>query len=117
MMGAIGFFVFGGHLALMSVTGMFYPNSNRASGAGWALSVGKLGAILGPALAGFVIAGQPPLIDLFMIAAAPLPIVALGFFLLGRLSEARAAATRAEDGGRGGQTKVEGPVLAGGRAS
>jgi MFS transporter, AAHS family, 4-hydroxybenzoate transporter len=117
MMGAIGFFVFGGHLALMSVTGMFYPNSNRASGAGWALSVGKVGAIFGPALAGIVIASHPPLIVLFMIAAAPLPIVALGFFLLGRLGEAQAVATRAEDEGHSGQTNVEVPVLVGGSAS
>ncbi|GIQ78273.1 MFS transporter [Bradyrhizobium sp. RD5-C2] len=114
MMGVIGFFVFGGHLALMSVTGMFYPNSNRASGAGWALSVGKLGAIFGPALAGFVIASHPPLIDLFLIAAAPLPIVALGFFMLGRLGGAQAVATRAEDGG---QANVEKPVLVHGSAS
>jgi hypothetical protein len=52
-----------------------------------------------------------------MIAAAPLPIVALGFFLLGRLGEAQAVATRAEDEGHSGQTNVEVPVLVGGSAS
>jgi AAHS family 4-hydroxybenzoate transporter-like MFS transporter len=85
MLCAIGFFVFGGHFGLLGVMGMFYPSANRANGVGWALSVGKLGSILGPTLAAFLIAGHASLSQLLMIAAAPLPIVAMGGVVLGRL--------------------------------
>lgn len=112
MLCLIGFFIFGGHFALMSVMGMFYPSSNRASGAGWALSIGKVGAIFGPALAGIVIANNPPLIHLLIAAAAPLPIVALGVFVLGRLNKAGA-----ESESQGAQTQVEEPILVRGNAS
>lgn len=85
MLCAIGFFVFGGHFGLLGVMGMFYPSANRANGVGWALSVGKLGSIFGPTVAAILIAGHASLSQLLMVAAAPLPIVAMGGFALGRL--------------------------------
>ena len=88
MLCAIGFFVFGGHFGLLGVMGLFYPSTNRANGVGWALSIGKLGSIFGPAVAAILIAGHASLSELLMVAAAPLPIVALGGFALGRLEKA-----------------------------
>jgi MFS family permease len=35
-----------------------YPDDLRGPGIGWALAVGRLGAILGPALGGWILAGQ-----------------------------------------------------------
>lgn len=88
MLCVMGFFVFGGHLGLLGVMGLFYPSANRANGVGWALSIGKLGAIVGPGVAGILIASHTSLSSLMMIAAAPLPIVAIGIFTLGRLQMA-----------------------------
>jgi MFS transporter, AAHS family, 4-hydroxybenzoate transporter len=88
MLCVMGFFVFGGHLGLLGIMGLFYPSANRANGVGWALSIGKLGAIVGPGLAAILIANHTSLSSLLMIAAAPLPVVALGSFTLGRLQMA-----------------------------
>lgn len=81
----IGFFVFGGHLGLLGVMGLFYPSNNRANGVGWALSIGKLGSLIGPATAGVLIAAGTSVGHLFMTAAAPQLIVMLGIFALGWL--------------------------------
>jgi AAHS family 4-hydroxybenzoate transporter-like MFS transporter len=85
MLCAIGFFVFGDHFGLLGVMGLFYPSANRANGVGWALSIGKLGSIFGPAVAAILIASHASLSQLLMIAATPLPFVAMGGFALGRL--------------------------------
>jgi AAHS family 4-hydroxybenzoate transporter-like MFS transporter len=45
--------VVGGCGGIISIAGIFYRPAIRASGAGWATSVAKLGAMLGPWLAGF----------------------------------------------------------------
>ncbi len=44
----IGFFVIGGHFGLHSIAGLFYPSTYRGNGAGWAISVAKIGSIAGP---------------------------------------------------------------------
>src|SRR5690606_16451977 len=46
-------FVIGGHGGIISICGIFYRPAIRANGAGWATSVAKFGAMLGPWLAGF----------------------------------------------------------------
>lgn len=47
-----GFFVIGGQLLLYALTSNYYPTEIRATGLGAAVSVGRLGAIVGPLLAG-----------------------------------------------------------------
>jgi AAHS family 4-hydroxybenzoate transporter-like MFS transporter len=46
-------FVVGGHGGIISIAGIFYRPAIRASGAGWATSMAKVGAMIGPWLAGF----------------------------------------------------------------
>jgi len=56
--------------------GKLYPARMRASGLGWALGIGRLGGIAGPALGGYLLAAgaRPPTIFLsccgFMLIAA-----------------------------------------------
>ena len=56
--------------------GKLYPARMRASGLGWALGIGRLGGIAGPALGGYLLAVglRPPTIFLsaygFMLVAA-----------------------------------------------
>jgi len=51
----------GSQLAANGLTGALYPARMRATGVGWALGIGRLGGIAGPALGGFLLAsGWPP---------------------------------------------------------
>lgn len=66
-----GLFVIGGQAAANAFVGNYYPSHVRASGIGWALGVGRLGAILGPYVIGMLIeAGATPH-TLFQICAIP----------------------------------------------
>nr|AAM76773.1 putative transport protein [Delftia acidovorans]AEV57113.1 2,4-D transport protein [uncultured bacterium]AEV57149.1 2,4-D transport protein [uncultured bacterium] len=102
MLCLIGFFVLGGHVGLMGAMGLFYSNANRANGVGWAISIGKFGSIIGPAIAAVLIAANTAISYLFMAAAAPLLMAGMGILVLGRLQKAadhehRMSADRAND--------------------
>ena len=49
---AAGFFVLGGQGALNNATAAWYATEIRSTALGWMLGVGRLGAILGPVIAG-----------------------------------------------------------------
>jgi AAHS family 4-hydroxybenzoate transporter-like MFS transporter len=66
-----GLFVIGGQAAANAFVGNYYPSHVRASGIGWALGVGRLGAVLGPYVIGSLIeAGATPH-TLFELCAIP----------------------------------------------
>jgi AAHS family 4-hydroxybenzoate transporter-like MFS transporter len=69
LVGMIAFALIGGHLGMNSIAGMFYPSALRASGAGWATAIGKIGSILGPLLAGVVLSTSLPTRCVFAVAA------------------------------------------------
>jgi len=50
---AAGFFVNGALSAQHAVTAEIYPTSIRSTGVGWALTIGRFGAICGPLLGGY----------------------------------------------------------------
>lgn len=50
----VGFFVIGGQSAQHAVTGEVYPTYVRSTGVGWALTVGRCGAVCGPILGGLL---------------------------------------------------------------
>jgi benzoate transport len=52
---AIGLFLFGSMVGLYAVTPLLYPAAIRATGMGWAIGVGRLGAILAPLTAGLLL--------------------------------------------------------------
>ena len=51
---AAGFFVNGVQSAQHTVTGEIYPTFVRSTGVGWALTMGRFGAVCGPLLGGFL---------------------------------------------------------------
>ncbi len=51
---AAGFFINGSQSAHHAVTGEIYPTSARSTGVGWALTMGRFGAICGPLLGGYL---------------------------------------------------------------
>jgi AAHS family 4-hydroxybenzoate transporter-like MFS transporter len=79
LVGAIffaGMTIVGSQTGANGACGKLYPARMRASGLGWALGIGRLGGIAGPALGGYLLAAgmRPPMIFLsaclFMVIAA-----------------------------------------------
>jgi AAHS family 4-hydroxybenzoate transporter-like MFS transporter len=73
--------VSGAHFGILSIAGIFYPSSIRASGGGWATSVAKVGGILGPIVGAAVLSSRLPVIRsyaLLAICPAVLFVCALG---------------------------------------
>jgi AAHS family 4-hydroxybenzoate transporter-like MFS transporter len=67
VLGAI--LVSGSHFGILSIAGVFYPSAIRASGAGWATSVAKVGGILGPIIGGAVLSSGLPVIRSYALLA------------------------------------------------
>jgi AAHS family 3-hydroxyphenylpropionic acid transporter len=65
-----GFFVIGGQLVLYAIAPTLYPQAVRGTGIGAAVAVGRIGSILGPLLAGFLLSlGFAP--NVVPVAAIP----------------------------------------------
>ncbi|MFM0721677.1 MFS transporter [Paraburkholderia strydomiana] len=66
-----GFCVIGGQPAINALSATVYPTAIRATGVGWSLGVGRIGAMMGPAIAGQLIRLQWSNGDIFFAAAVP----------------------------------------------
>lgn len=73
----LGFFLQGGYVGLYSVSAKMYPATIRATGIGWALGLGRSGAVIGPYFGGLLIAGGMTMQSSFLIFAGPLVIAAI----------------------------------------
>jgi MFS transporter, AAHS family, 4-hydroxybenzoate transporter len=80
----------GGQVALNAVSATLYPTAARATGVGWALGVGRFGAIVGPFAAGTLMAAGIKLGHLFWLAIIPTLVCAVAVTLL-RLAVNRSA--------------------------
>ncbi len=67
----IGVLFQGGFTGLYAVAAKIYPSDNRSTGVGWAIGLGRAGAIIGPGLAGFLIAAGFTMSANFYIFAIP----------------------------------------------
>ena len=74
----------GGQGSLNTISAMFYPTAIRATGIGWALGVGRIGAVIGPAVGGILVGAgwQPPNAVLANVIPAVIGIVAIVLFHL-----------------------------------
>ena len=68
--------------ALASIS---YDTGARTTGLGWALAVGRIGAIIGPVVVGTAIGMALPVSQLFLLGAIPMLVAAGAVFVLGRL--------------------------------
>jgi AAHS family 4-hydroxybenzoate transporter-like MFS transporter len=92
----IGNGINGGQVALNAVSATLYPTAVRATGVGWALGIGRLGAILGPLAAGSLMSAGIPLGHLFWLAIIPTLTSAIAVVLLrGAVSRSTAASLAA----------------------
>jgi len=72
---------------LNSLSGRIYPPQIRTTGAGWALALGRVGAILGPLLGGLLLGlGFRPK-EIFVVAAVPAFAVTVLMAILGRCGD------------------------------
>lgn len=79
-----GFFVIGTQTSANGISSIVYPASVRATGVGWALGVGRLGAVLGPLVGGFLLAKHWSTSQLFIAAAVPAVVSGLCAMALSR---------------------------------
>jgi len=78
-----GFGVIGGQTAANAVAANSYPTEIRSTGVGWALAIGRLGSILGPSVAGVLVAAQVAPGALFLLTAIPAAVAGLAAACLG----------------------------------
>lgn len=73
----IGVFVQGGFNGCYPLAASLYPPEARGTGIGWAMGVGRIGAVIGPMLGGFLLAAKVSLPIIFGIFAVPVILAGL----------------------------------------
>jgi len=84
---AIGFFTVGGMIGLYSAAAGQYPTSLRTTGLGWGIGIGRIGAILGPNVAGVLMDLGWEQADYFLILTVPLLFAMISTAMLGKQGE------------------------------
>lgn len=64
-----GMLIGGGHAAIISIAGVYYPSAIRANGGGWATSVAKFGGVVGPLIGGWMLASGMPVLRAYAYLA------------------------------------------------
>lgn len=80
-----GFCVVGGQNSANALAAIFYPTPMRSTGVGWSLGIGRIGAILGPLIGGFLISLRWPNSSIFLLGSLPLLCAAIAVFTMGRV--------------------------------
>ena len=78
-----GFGVVGAQIGCNALTASVYPTAIRATGVGWALGVGRIGAIVGPLVGGMLLAREWSPQSLILLAVVPAVIASIAVFTLG----------------------------------
>jgi MFS transporter, AAHS family, 4-hydroxybenzoate transporter len=76
------FFLIGDQNIVNAMSGQIYPPRIRATGSGWAIGIGRIGGILGPTIAGALLALHWTPSQLFILAALPTLATASIIFML-----------------------------------
>jgi benzoate transport len=79
----IGILQQGGFTGLYSAAAKAYPTDVRSTGIGWSIGLGRFGAVVGPAVAGYLIAAGLDMSANYFIFAVPM---AIGGFIAYRLN-------------------------------
>lgn len=78
----IGIVQQGGFTGLYAVAAKIYPTEIRSTGVGWAIGLGRLGAVAGPAIAGYLIVAGFDMASNFIVFAVPMAIGGFIAYLL-----------------------------------
>ncbi|WP_018619974.1 MFS transporter [Spirosoma luteum] len=82
ILGLIGFGVQGGFVGMYAVAARLYPTQIRATGVGWAMGLGRVGAIVGPLVGGVLIGSGFSMSLSFLCFAAPVLISGIATLLI-----------------------------------
>lgn len=96
MVGLAGACTIGTQIVNLAYVGQFYPMAVRSTGIGWALGVGRIGALLGPILIGALVGMALPLQQNFVAIALPAVLAAVATLLI---HTGRSAVTHSVDAG------------------
>ena len=84
--------ILGGQTTSNVLAATYYPTTMRATGLGWALGIGRVGAICGPLIGGLLIQMRWDNARLFAVVAIPALLAALAIMLMG-IAEAMRGST------------------------
>lgn len=79
-----GLFAFGAQIGLVALATHVYPTHARATGVGWTIGIGRIGAVFGPLLGGLLLQAKLGLPNYFLTISSVLVIAALSTFLIRR---------------------------------
>ncbi len=88
---AAGFFLMGANYALYGVAASYYPTAMRGTGSGASVAVGRIGSIVGPFVAGVLLAGGTTASNVFMYMAPVAALAGIAVFALGFVRPAEEA--------------------------
>ncbi len=80
--GLLGFGLQGGFVGLYAVAARLYPTRFRTTGVGWAIGIGRLGGVIGPAVGGVLIGMGISMADNFLIFSVPTILAGIMTFYL-----------------------------------
>jgi MFS transporter, AAHS family, 4-hydroxybenzoate transporter len=80
--GLLGFGIQGGFIGMYALAAKLYPTQIRATGVGGAIGIGRVGAIVGPMLGGFLIGSGFTMSTNFMIFAVPTVIAGVAILFI-----------------------------------
>jgi AAHS family 4-hydroxybenzoate transporter-like MFS transporter len=91
------FFLIGDQNIVNAMAGQLYPPKIRATGTGWGIGIGRIGGILGPSIAGLLLAFHWTPSRLFMLAAFPTLATAAAALALSRVMKQLPGDSRSAD--------------------
>jgi len=94
VVGLAGASTIGTQIVANAYTGQFYPMAIRATGLGWALGIGRSGAIVAPILIGVLVGMNLPLQQNFIAIAIP---AVIGMVAVLMINHSRSASAHRED--------------------
>jgi MFS transporter, AAHS family, 4-hydroxybenzoate transporter len=80
----IGLTLQGGYNGMWPIAAASYPIDSRATGIGWAMGIGRGGAVVGPIIAGYLMAANVSLPSILAIYCVPLLLCAFCAYTVGR---------------------------------
>jgi MFS transporter, AAHS family, 4-hydroxybenzoate transporter len=90
-----GFSINGGQPSLNTISGIYYPTAIRATGIGWALGIGRIGAVVGPLVGGLLVGAHFSEPSVILANTIPAVVAAIAIVALRATVKRREAARAA----------------------
>lgn len=95
LLGGAGGGIIASQIGQLTAAVNLYPATTRTTGVGWAAALGRIGSILGPAIAGLLLALKLTPNDIILVIAFPVLIAALCALVLHRVDQRQRAQSSA----------------------